>query len=94
LHIIAIGRLRTDQRTKDYVARRLAAAKGNQRLADRRLDKQKIRGSQYAAQALSGEVALQGANGVELYLGTLLRCGFVGSMGRSGNPPGGRAISN
>jgi transposase len=24
LHIIAIGRLRTDQRTKDYVARRLA----------------------------------------------------------------------
>ena len=26
LHIIAIGRLRTDQRTKDYVARRLAEA--------------------------------------------------------------------
>lgn len=24
LHIIAIGRLRTDQRTKDYVARRIA----------------------------------------------------------------------
>ncbi len=25
LHIIAIGRLRTDQRTKDFVARRIAA---------------------------------------------------------------------
>ena len=36
------------------------------------LDKQKgVRGSQYAAQA---------------YRGALLRCGFVGSMGRSGNP--------
>jgi 1-aminocyclopropane-1-carboxylate deaminase/D-cysteine desulfhydrase-like pyridoxal-dependent ACC family enzyme len=73
LHIIAIGRLRTDQRTKDYVARRLAeghskldairalklprqrglhahhaAAKGNQRHANRRLTNRRASGGSNA----------------------------------------------
>ena len=97
LHIIAIGRLRTDQRTKDYVARRLA--EGHSKLdAIRALKRYLAREvftliTHVVGRSMPRELPLDKQKGVrgsqyaaQAYRLALDRHGLVGSMGRRGNP--------